>query len=332
MAPIWTPSPERIARANLTRFIELVNRRHGLTIASYGPLYEWSCSRPLEFWSAVWDFAGIRGSKGERAAVDVDRMDPGARFFPDATLNFAENALAGDGDAPAIVFRSESGLRRNLSWRELRVEVAAFAAALSAMGVRRGDRVAGYLPNLPETVVAALGASSIGAVWSSCSPDFGVQGLVDRFGQIEPRVLVCADGYVYGGKAFDSLARVRDALDRLPTVERTVVVPYAHEKRALDGVRSAAAWSDFVGPHTGAALAFEPLPFNHPLYILYSSGTTGVPKCIGHGAGGTLIPHLKEHQLHCDIHAGDRVCYFTTCGWMMWNWLVTALASRAAIL
>ena len=332
MAPIWTPSPERIARANLTRFLGLVNRRHGFAFDSYEPLYHWSVAQPLEFWDAMWDFAGIRGVKGARVAVDMDRMDPGARFFPDGTLNYAENVLAGAGDDLAIVFRSESGRRRMLSWRELREAVAAFAAALRAAGVTAGDRVAGYLPNLPETIIAALGAAAIGAVWSSCSPDFGVQGLVDRFGQIEPRVLVSADGYGYGGKTFDSLGRVREALRQLPSVERLVVVPYVNDRPSLDGLVSAVLWADFLAPHGAAPLGFEPLPFNHPLYILYSSGTTGIPKCIVHGAGGTLIQHLKEHQLHCDIQPGDRVFYFTTCGWMMWNWLVTVLASNATIL
>ncbi|HVD94333.1 MAG TPA: acetoacetate--CoA ligase [Vicinamibacterales bacterium] len=325
--PLWTPSSERIARANLTRF------GGG---RSYAELYDWSLAKPLEFWGAMWDFGGIVGTKGNRIAVDMDRM-PGARFFPDARLNFAENVLRG-GEAPpaderaAIVFQAEAGATRTLSWRELRRDVAACAAALRHAGIRPGDRVAAFVPNLPEAIVAALGAASVGAAWSSCSPDFGVQGVLDRFGQIEPRVLIAADGYVYGGKTFDLLPRVAEVVEKLPTVERAIVIPHARRDAPLDGVRAAATWDDFVGPHRGAPLSFEQLPFDHPLYILYSSGTTGVPKCIVHGAGGTLIQHLKEHRLHCDIHPGDRVFYFTTLGWMMWNWLVTVLASGAAIL
>ena len=312
-APLWTPSPERIARANLVRF------GHG---RSYAELYDWSITKPLEFWGAMWDFGGVIGSRGSRVAVDMDRM-PGARFFPDATLNFAENLLR-HGDAsiadegPAIMSRTEQGPTRTMTWRELRAEAAAFASALRAEGIRPGDRIAAYLPNVPEAIIAVLGAASVGAVWSSCSPDFGVQGVLDRFGQIEPRILVAADSYVYAGKTFDQRPKIEDVLTRLPTVERTVV--------GTDG------WEAFVGPHRGAAPEYAQLPFNHPLYILYSSGTTGVPKCIVHGAGGTLIQHLKEHQLHCDIQRGDRVFYFTTLGWMMWNWLVTVLASGATIL
>jgi acetoacetyl-CoA synthetase len=318
MGPLWTPSPGRIARANLTRVMDLINRRHHLALDRYEPLYDWSVAHPSDFWSAMWDFAGIRGVKGERVAVDMDRMDPGVRFFPDATLNFAENVLSLDGDAPAILSKTEAGPFTSLSWRELRAEVGACAAAMRTSGVSAGDRVAAYLPNVPEAIVGVLGAAVIGAVWSSCSPDFGVQGVLDRFGQIEPRVFIAADEYVYAGKRFDQRSKVAEILDRLPTVQRSVI--------GADG------WEAFIGPHRGAALSFEPLPFNHPLYILYSSGTTGVPKCIVHGAGGTLIQHLKEHQLQCDVHAGDRVFYFTTLGWMMWNWLVTALASKATIL
>jgi acetoacetyl-CoA synthetase len=330
-APLWTPSADRIAAAQLTRFIRFVNDGYGVGASEYSRLYQWSIDKPLEFWAAIWDFGGVRGARGQRVAIDLDRM-PGARFFPDARLNFSDNVLRRTADGDAIVFRSEAGSTRTLSWRELRDEVAAFASALKAAGIEPGDRVGGYVPNMPEAIVAALGTAAVGAVWSSCSPDFGVQGVLDRFGQIEPRVLVAADGYVYGGKRFDCIRKVADVVRSLPTVERAIVIPYTTDSPSLATVRAGMLWDDFVGNHRGAELRFEPLPFDHPLYILYSSGTTGVPKCIVHGAGGTLIQHLKEHQLHCDIREGDRVFYFTTCGWMMWNWLVTVLASGATAL
>jgi acetoacetyl-CoA synthetase len=325
MPPLWTPSADRVARANMTRFIAYVRDRDALHADGYAALYDWSVGTPLAFWDAMWDFAGILGEKGGRVATDMDRM-PGATFFPAATLNFAENvlsarpegaALGREGD-PAIIYRTEATPVRTMTWRELRQEVAACAAALRATGVGPGDRVAAYLPNIPEAIVGVLAAAAIGAVWSSCSPDFGVQGVLDRFGQIESRVFIAADAYAYGGKVFDQRGKIADILAKLPTVTQSVV--------GADG------WDRFVGPHRGEPLTFTQLPFNHPLYILYSSGTTGVPKCIVHGAGGTLIQHLKEHQLHCDIKPGDRVFYFTTLGWMMWNWLVTVLASGATIL
>ena len=284
---------------------------------TYPQLYDWSIDRPGEFWRAIWDFAGVTGHRGERTVIDLERM-PGARFFPDARINFAENVLTLDGDAPAIIYRHENGSSRTMSWRQVRQEAAAFASALRASGINAGDRVAAYLSNVPEAIVAVLGCAAVGAVWSSCSPDFGVQGVLDRFGQIEPRVFIASESYQYGGKTFDQRDKIAQVLDRLPSVEQRVL--------------GAAGWEAFVAPHRGAPLAFDPLPFDHPLYILYSSGTTGVPKCIVHGAGGTLLQHVKEHQLHCDIRPGDRVFYFTTLGWMMWNWLVTVLASRATIL
>ena len=330
MRPLWEPSAERIARARLTAFMRQVGATFGLTLSGYDDLYRFSIERPADFWREVWTFCGIRGEMGERVVTDLDKM-PGARFFPDARLNFAENVLRRRDSAPALIFNGE-GRRRTVSHAALYADVSRFAAALRRIDIHPGDRVAGYLPNMPETIVAALGAASVGAVWSSCSPDFGMQGLLDRFGQIEPRVFVAANGYFYGGKRYDLLPRLREIAQALPSIEHMVIVSYAGTEAAPPIAPRYVSWSDWIGTGPAAEATFERLPFNHPLYILYSSGTTGVPKCIVHGAGGTLIQHLKEHQLHCDIHPDDRVFYFTTCGWMMWNWLVTVLASEATLL
>jgi acetoacetyl-CoA synthetase len=331
MDPLWRPSVERIAHARLTAFMRDVGAQHGRRFADYDDLYRFSISKPADFWRSVWQFCGIRGHMGDRVVVDLDRM-PGARFFPDARLNFADNLLRRRDDGTALVFNGEGQRRRTLTYAELFDAVARFAAALRGAGVRPGDRVGAYLPNMPETIVAALASAAIGAVWSSCSPDFGVQGVLDRFGQIEPRVLVGVDGYFYGGNAHDVRRRLAEVAGALPSVEHTVIVPYVDERPPISDIRAGVLWEDWIGGGAAPELRFESLPFDHPLYILYSSGTTGVPKCIVHGAGGTLVQHLKEHQLHCDIRRDDRVFYFTTCGWMMWNWLVTVLASDATLL
>jgi acetoacetyl-CoA synthetase len=328
--PLWSPSPERIGKANLTRFRQAVAAEWQVCADDYQALYQFSLDRPEAFWSSLWDFTGIRGVKGLRIIQDAGRM-PGARFFPDARLNFAENLLWRTDDRPALVFNGENRVHRSVTAGELRGDVARFAEALRRDGIQAGDRVAAFIPNLPEAIIAALGCAAVGAVWSSCSPDFGVQGVLDRFGQIEPRLLITADGYFYAGKTHDSLARIAQVLQGLPTVERTIVVPYVGAAPESGALPNAVTWHDYLADGPGEP-RFEALPFDHPLYILYSSGTTGVPKCIVHGAGGTLIQHLKEHQLHSDIKPGDRVFYFTTCGWMMWNWLVSALASGATLL
>ncbi|HXH06578.1 MAG TPA: acetoacetate--CoA ligase [Vicinamibacterales bacterium] len=328
-APLWTPSPDRVARARLTAFARAVERTWQRRVPDYRALWEFSVCEPEKFWLSVWDFCGVLAeTRGEVVLRDADRM-PGARFFPEARLNFARNLLRRRDSAPAIIFRAEDRAPRTLSYAEVYRAVARVAAALRAWGIRPGDRVAGYVPNVPEAVVAALAAASVGAVWSSCSPDFGVRGVLDRFGQIEPRVLFAAPAYIYAGTRYDVLEKVAAVAEALPSVERVVLLPYP--EATPRAVPKGTAW-DALPADPGADIVFESLPFDHPLYILYSSGTTGPPKCIVHGAGGTLVQHLKEHQLHCDIQAGDRVFYFTTCGWMMWNWLVSVLASGATIL
>ncbi|HXX85183.1 MAG TPA: acetoacetate--CoA ligase [Casimicrobiaceae bacterium] len=334
-APLWQPSPERIARANLTAFASRAAQRNGVHLPDYTALYAWSVANREAFWREVWEYGGIIGERGARTLVDGDRM-PGARWFPDARLNFAENLLgrrARDDAGEALVFWGEDKVRRRMSHAELYAGVSRAARALRAEGVKSGDRLAGFMPNVPEAVIAMLAAVSLGAIWSSASPDFGVQGVLDRFGQIEPKVLFTVDGYWYNGKPQPILDKVAEIAERLPTLRRVVVAPYLNVGRGEpEGVPHALAWEDFLSAHSPGAITFERFPFDHPLYILYSSGTTGVPKCIVHGAGGTLLQHLKEHRLHGDINAGDRLFYFTTCGWMMWNWLASGLASGATLL
>ena len=316
--PIWRPSHDRIAGANLTAFMR--RNQQG----DYSSLYRWSIEKREEFWPAVWDFCEIVASQRWETVLENDRM-PGANWFHGARLNFAENLLRHRDHHEALIFVNERGDRRSLTYIELYRQTAALAATLRSWGIQPGDRIAGYLPNIPETVVAMLAATSLGAVWSSCSPDFGLQAAVDRFSQIEPRVLFAADGYEYGGKSINCVERVDGLVKAIPSVEKVAIVPYGGGEPPLRYLNFKDCLSQAAG------LDFIQLPFEHPVYILYSSGTTGKPKCIIHGAGGTLIQHLKELVLHTDLKREDRIVYFTTCGWMMWNWLVSSLAVGATV-
>ncbi|GHD56129.1 acetoacetate-CoA ligase [Thalassobaculum fulvum] len=333
---LWEPSEDRRRATQIAAFMDAVNARFHTEISDYDALWRWSVDNREDFWEQVWDFGGVIGDKGTgeggaRRLADGDAM-PGAKFFPDARVNFAENLLRRDGDGDAMVFWGEDKVKRRLSWAEVRASVARLAAALKADGVGPGDRVAAYMPNMPETVVGMLAATSLGAVWSSCSPDFGIQGVLDRFGQIEPTVLIAVEGYYYAGKSLDIRDKVTAVAAQLPTVKRVVVVPYVNEAPDISGIEKATLWADYLGGGPVPDLEFTRMPFNDPLYIMFSSGTTGVPKCIVHGIGGTLLQHLKEHKLQTDVRPGDRAFYFTTCGWMMWNWLVSGLAAEATLL
>ena len=329
---LWQPSQQRIQDSNLTAFRHALAEEWQVKVSDYPALYRWSIDEPEQFWCALWAFAHVIAERqGDIVLQDGDRM-PGAQWFPRARLNFAQNLLRRRDGSQAIVFQGEDKVRRALTYAELYAEVSQLAQFLRELGVTAGDRVAGFMPNLPETVIAMLAAASLGAIWSSCSPDFGVQGVLDRFGQIEPKVLFSADGYFYNGKTHDCLAKLEEITARLPGLKQLVVVPYTRPRPSLEHLPGARLWPDCTAPYTAGEIPFAQLPFNHPLYIMFSSGTTGVPKCIVHGAGGTLLQHLKEHQLHVDVKPGDRLFYFTTCGWMMWNWLVSGLASQATLL
>ncbi len=324
---LWTPSPERVEQSLLSQFMRSALGDHSLSDApfkDYDSLYQWSIKCAPDFWSALWDFTGIIGEKGQRVLIDGDNIEK-ARWFPEAQLNFAENLLRERGSATAILFRSEDQLEYQLSYDELYAQVCAVAYWLKQSGVEAGDRVAGYLPNMPETVVAMLATTSLGAVWTSTSPDFGEESVIERFGQTTPKVLFAADGYYYNGKVIDLQDKIATIAKGLPSVEQLVIIPL------INSSDEDCQWKNILATPHPDTITFTPCAFDDPLYILYSSGTTGKPKCITHKVGGTLIQHLKEHQLHNDIQPGNKVFYFTTCGWMMWNWLVSALASRATI-
>ena len=331
--PLWSPSPQRIADANLSQFMSEVNCDLVLDIKNYNQLYQWSIDQPEQFWPAVWRFCEVRSSQPWSTVLTDGEKMPGAKWFTGARLNFAENLLRRRDDKTALIFWGEDQIKRQLSYRQLYRQVAQLAAAMRAHGITVGDRVAGFMPNMPEAIIAMLAASSIGAIWSSCSPDFGVSGAVERFGQIEPKLLFATDGYWFKGKPIDSLARVAEIALQLPSVERVILIPYLHQRPDITSLPNSVHWHDFVDDNaTEIETEFAQLPFDHPLYILYSSGTTGMPKCIVHGAGGTLLQHLKELVLHTDLKESDRIFYFTTCGWMMWNWLVSSLATGATVL
>ena len=328
---LWRPSAAFTENSNMVRFMKEVNERHALSLSTYHQLWQWSVDHIADFWELFWEFAGIIASKPYDRAVDDPTKMPGAKWFSGAELNFAENLLRFRDDRTALIFQGEGQEKQYYSYSQLYDEVSRMAQALKAAGVTRGDRVAGFMPNMPQAIIAMLAAVSLGAIWSSSSPDFGIKGVLDRFGQIEPKVLFTADGYLYNGKAFDSLERVGSILQQLPMVEKVVVAGYTTAEPDLTKIPNAVSWEDIVGPYSPAEIDFVQVPAEHPLYVMYSSGTTGKPKCMVQSHVGILSNQLKEHLLHCDLRRKDVLFYFTTCGWMMWNWLVCGLGVGATL-
>jgi len=328
---LWTPSDERIKGTNMYRFMNFINEKYNKKISEYKHLYEWSIENIPDFWVSLWEFADIKASKQFDQVIDDLNKMPGAKWFSGARLNFAENLLHYRDDQIALIFKGEEQESTNITYAQLYDEVARIAKSLKEAGVQVGDRVVGFMPNMPETIIAMLAATSLGATWSSCSPDFGIKGVLDRFGQIQPKVLFTANGYSFKGKHIDSLERISNILKELPSIEKLVVVPYTEQHPDIKGIPNAILYKDFRSSESNLEIEFEQLPFNHPLYIMYSSGTTGLPKCMVQSAGGILIHHLKELMLHSDLKREDTIFYFTTCGWMMWNWLVSSLAVGATL-
>ncbi|MBI5238343.1 MAG: acetoacetate--CoA ligase [Deltaproteobacteria bacterium] len=328
--PLWAPSDEYIKQANITRFIGLVNNRHGLVISSYQELHGWSIERIQDFWAAMWDFAGIKGSGYDAVVDDLNRF-PGARWFPGARLNFAENLLRFRDGQIAFIFRGETRKAASMTYGELYRSVAGLADPLRKSGISPGDRIAAYMPNLMETAVAMLASTSIGAVWSSCGTELGPAAVLDRFGQIGPKVLFTVDGYRYKGKTFNILPNVEEIVRGIPSLEKVIVFPYVEEKPDISHIPDSVLYGDFISHEEQGGIRFEQLPFDHPVYIMFSSGTTGKPKCMVQGAGGVLINHMKELVLHADLKRRDRITYITTPSWMMWNWLISSLAVGATI-
>ncbi len=329
---LWEPTKEKIEKTNMFRFMKTVNEKYDQQFTRYPELWKWSVDNIPQFWEEMWDFGNIIASKPfDKAIEDVNKM-PGAKWFPGARLNFAENLLRYRDDQTALVFRGEDQVHRILTYAELYDEVARVAQSLRAMGVTIGDRVVGFMPNMPESIIAMLAATSIGATWSSCSPDFGIKGVLDRFGQIKPKVLFTANGYFFKAKKLDSLERITDILQQIDSVEKVVVVPYTEDTPDISTVPNAIMFDDFKSSQANLEIEFEQLPFDHPLYIMYSSGTTGLPKCMVQSAGGILINQMKEHILHTDLKREDNIFYFTTCGWMMWNWLTCGLSVGATLI
>jgi acetoacetyl-CoA synthetase len=328
---LWEPSEQRIKQTNMFRFMCAINEKHQKDFSEYPELHRWSIDHIPEFWEAMWDFADIIASQKAHQIVDDLGKMPGAKWFPGARLNFAENLLRYRDDQVALIFNGESQVSKRMTYAQLYDEVARIAEALRNVGIEPGDRVVGFMPNMPETIVAMLAATSLGATWSSCSPDFGIKGVLDRFGQIKPKVLFTADGYFFKGKRIGCLERIANILKDLPSIETIVVVPYTESAPDIQTVPNAVIYNDFRSDESDLTLRFEQLPFDHPLYIMYSSGTTGLPKCMVQGAGGILIHHMKELMLHTDLKRDDTIFYFTTCGWMMWNWLVSSLSIGATL-